>query len=425
MTHPDEVYIFYDFPSRLRSHARDDHHRDRGLRQPGARSTSTSNGRRRSAGGRRSSSRWSPSSTGSRSTWSPGALPAIQDHFGFGDTVAGAIPTAAALAGVVLLLPAGRLADSGTRTSIVALVVLVWSVCSVLSGLATSFALFFVTRILLGAAGQLYNPPASSLLADYYPSRTPRQGLRARARRLLHRPAGRVSRSAASSLRRSVGAASSSSSPPPGCSSPLLVLTLSEPIRGIGDRLDVMRGRRPEPPTRVTPSSPASPRTVLRDALGAAGDPHPARRGRPAWLCSTWAWAACSTGYRPSSSAPRTSTTTQRPAWPAASAAPASCSASSSAAGSATAATAAARATGSGPAGRFLLLGAIALTAAVTLPGLPIILTAIALVVRRLRRRHPQPHRRLGRRGSGRATGHGLRAAAVPAHARRCRSDRF
>ena len=42
-----------------------------------------------------------------------GALPAIQDHFGFGDTLAGAIPTAAAVAGVVLLLPAGRLADTG------------------------------------------------------------------------------------------------------------------------------------------------------------------------------------------------------------------------------------------------------------------------------------------------------------------------
>ncbi|MFC6344770.1 hypothetical protein ACFP8W_22510, partial [Nocardioides hankookensis] len=36
-----------------------------------------------------------------------GALPAIQDHFGFGDTLAGAIPVASAIAGVILLLPAG------------------------------------------------------------------------------------------------------------------------------------------------------------------------------------------------------------------------------------------------------------------------------------------------------------------------------
>src|SRR6478735_9401377 len=98
-----------------------------------------------------------------------GALPAIQDHFHFSDTVAGAIPTASAIAGVILLLPAGRLADRGRRTSIVGLVVLVWAFCSVLSGIATTFAIFFISRILLGAAGQLYNPPASSLLADYYP----------------------------------------------------------------------------------------------------------------------------------------------------------------------------------------------------------------------------------------------------------------
>src|SRR6478609_8931593 len=44
-----------------------------------------------------------------------GALPKIQDHFGFSDTWAGAIPTAAALAGAILVLPAGRLADRAPR----------------------------------------------------------------------------------------------------------------------------------------------------------------------------------------------------------------------------------------------------------------------------------------------------------------------
>lgn len=166
-----------------------------------------------------------------------GALPAIQDHFGFSDTVAGAIPTAAALAGVVLLLPAGRLADSGRRTSIVALVVLVWSLCSVMSGLASTFALFFATRILLGAAGQLYNPPASSLLADYYPSRSRAKayGLE-RAGYYTGLPVGVALGGA---LAESLGwrgvffvvAA-------PGLLICLLVLTLREPIRGIGDRLD-------------------------------------------------------------------------------------------------------------------------------------------------------------------------------------------
>ena len=177
-----------------------------------------------------------------------GALPAIQDHFGFGDTVAGAIPTAAALAGVVLLLPAGRLADSGRRTAIVALVVLVWSACSVFSGLATSFALFFVTRILLGAAGQLYNPPASSLLADYYPSRTRSKayGLE-RAGYYTGLPVGVALGGVLAEALGWRGVFFVVAIP--GLLVAALVLTLREPIRGIGDRLDLLRGGTPVPPT--------------------------------------------------------------------------------------------------------------------------------------------------------------------------------
>ncbi len=101
-----------------------------------------------------------------------GALPQIQDHFGFSDTWAGAIPTAASVAGALLVLPAGRLADRARRVVTISIVVLIWALCSVASGLATSFMMFFFIRIIIGGAGQLYNPPASSLLADYYPARS-------------------------------------------------------------------------------------------------------------------------------------------------------------------------------------------------------------------------------------------------------------
>ena len=170
-----------------------------------------------------------------------GALPAIQDHFGFGDTMAGAIPTAAAVAGVVLLLPAGRLADTGRRTSIIALVVVVWAVCSVLSGLATTFALFFVTRILLGAAGQLYNPPASSLLADYYPgqARGKAYGLE-RAGYYMGLPVGVA---VGGALAEAVGWRSVFFIVAvPGALVAILVFTVREPLRGLGDRIDQMRG---------------------------------------------------------------------------------------------------------------------------------------------------------------------------------------
>jgi predicted MFS family arabinose efflux permease len=170
-----------------------------------------------------------------------GALPAIQDHFGFGDTLAGAIPTASAIAGVVLLLPAGRLADRGRRTSIVGLVVLTWAACSVLSGVATTFALFFASRILLGAAGQLYNPPASSLLADYYPgqARGKAFGLE-RAGYYMGLPVGVA---VGGALAEAVGWRSVFFIVAvPGVLVALLVLTLREPVRGLGDRLDQLRG---------------------------------------------------------------------------------------------------------------------------------------------------------------------------------------
>lgn len=194
-----------------------------------------------------------------------GALPVIQDHFGFSDTVAGLIPTATVLASVVLLLPAGKLADSGRRTSIVALVVLVWSVCSVASGLATTFALFFVTRILLGAAGQLYNPPASSLLADYYPSRSRAKafGLE-RAGYYTGLPVGVA---LGGGLAEAFGWRSVFFVVAvPGVLVALLVLTLREPIRGIGDRLDQLRGGPIEDGEKSSVIT-GEARTLLREAL--------------------------------------------------------------------------------------------------------------------------------------------------------------
>jgi MFS family permease len=101
-----------------------------------------------------------------------GALPGLQAEFGFSDSWAGAIPTAAAFAGLVLLLPAGRLADRAHRTRVLAIVVLAWSFITLGAALATSFAMFFAFRVLLGAADQVDTPIGSSLLADWYPPRS-------------------------------------------------------------------------------------------------------------------------------------------------------------------------------------------------------------------------------------------------------------
>lgn len=98
-----------------------------------------------------------------------GVLPAVQGEWGFSDTAAGSIPTAAALAAAVVALPAGHMADRLSRTRIIAVVVLVWAVATLGSGLATGFLTFYLTRVLLAAAETIDNPAAGSLLADYYP----------------------------------------------------------------------------------------------------------------------------------------------------------------------------------------------------------------------------------------------------------------
>lgn len=97
-----------------------------------------------------------------------GVLPTLQDEWGFGDFAAGAIPTAALLAGLGLILPAGYLADRARRTRLLAVVVALWSVVTLGSALAVSFGMFFATRTLLGAAQSIDNPSVSSLLTDWY-----------------------------------------------------------------------------------------------------------------------------------------------------------------------------------------------------------------------------------------------------------------
>ncbi|WP_300678020.1 MFS transporter [Nocardioides sp.] len=172
-----------------------------------------------------------------------GALPAIQEHFGISDTVAGAIPTAASIAAALLLLPAGRLADRAPRVGAIAIVVLVWALCSVLSGLASSFALFFLIRIAIGAAGQLYNPPASSLIADYYPSSSRGKAFGfERAGYYMGLPAGVIVGGAVAEALdwRAVFFVAAI----PGLLVAALVWTVREPRRGLGDEIDALRAGR-------------------------------------------------------------------------------------------------------------------------------------------------------------------------------------
>ena len=98
-----------------------------------------------------------------------GVLPLLQDEWGFSDTLGGAIPTAALVAGIFVSLPAGYWADRYPRTRLLAIVLATWSVLTFASALAVGFWMFFAIRVVLGAADHVDNPAASSLMADYYP----------------------------------------------------------------------------------------------------------------------------------------------------------------------------------------------------------------------------------------------------------------
>lgn len=100
-----------------------------------------------------------------------GVLPLLKDDWGVSDFALGAIPFAAAIAGMIVAFPAGYWADRYSRTNLLALVLASWAVLTLSSALAVGFIMFFGIRTVLGAADNIDNPAASSLIADYYPPR--------------------------------------------------------------------------------------------------------------------------------------------------------------------------------------------------------------------------------------------------------------
>lgn len=69
---------------------------------------------------------------------------------------------------IVLGLPIARLADTRTRTRIITLGVLFWSLMTCLCGLARSFTVLFLMRAGVGIGEAALSPPAYSLLSDYF-----------------------------------------------------------------------------------------------------------------------------------------------------------------------------------------------------------------------------------------------------------------
>jgi MFS family permease len=66
-------------------------------------------------------------------------------------------------------IPIARWADRGSRRTIIALAVLVWSGFTALTGSAKSFAMLLTARIGVGIGEAGCSPPSHSLISDYFP----------------------------------------------------------------------------------------------------------------------------------------------------------------------------------------------------------------------------------------------------------------
>ena len=101
----------------------------------------------------------------------PIALDDLQDQFGFSDTQAGLLPFADVLAGALVVVFAGYLADRVKRTRLLTILMVVWAATSALTGAIQRFAHLFTLRVALGMMTTVDDPASSSLIADYYPAR--------------------------------------------------------------------------------------------------------------------------------------------------------------------------------------------------------------------------------------------------------------
>jgi MFS family permease len=99
----------------------------------------------------------------------PAVLTEVQDELGMSDGQAGWLASAIIIATLLFALPGGLVADRKDRRSLVAGVLVLWSVAAALSGVVRSFWQLLAVRSLLGAGEAVNDPAAQSLVADYYP----------------------------------------------------------------------------------------------------------------------------------------------------------------------------------------------------------------------------------------------------------------
>lgn len=97
-------------------------------------------------------------------------FPLIKKEMEFSDTQLALLGTTSFVIFYTLLgIPFGRMADKGSRTKIIAIGVIVWSLFSALTAYANGFWTLFFCRVMVGVGEATLGPAAISLLSDYFP----------------------------------------------------------------------------------------------------------------------------------------------------------------------------------------------------------------------------------------------------------------
>jgi predicted MFS family arabinose efflux permease len=94
----------------------------------------------------------------------------VKNQLELSDTALGTLGTAFIVLYAIIGVPLGRLTDKIMRTRILAVGVTVWSLFTVLSGMAVTYTQLFLARLGVGVGEASCAPAASSLIGDLFPA---------------------------------------------------------------------------------------------------------------------------------------------------------------------------------------------------------------------------------------------------------------
>jgi MFS family permease len=94
--------------------------------------------------------------------------PLIQKEFALSDPQVGLLGSVVLFGMAIFVLPLSYIADRWSRSKLVSLMALVWSACSIASGLASNFVILLCARCGLGVGEASFAPTATSLLTSWF-----------------------------------------------------------------------------------------------------------------------------------------------------------------------------------------------------------------------------------------------------------------